>query len=233
MGLATVIDGHSKHRPRCVESTTTASHVKGPVASADTPDAHRRRSLSVADIGEPEAQSTTEPIRPTSRWAVTIAATAVSTCVLDIMATAAGVLLAASHMLKGASQAAVFGFLAATYVLWFAGLRVNVTANWRLLEQTGISASLLSKSMFELARCRSSSQRAPRVASAAGYVATEIAKEVPYYATAFGTALLSNTVSSTDALVFLAGTNVGAAVYEYGLARLSRTFLNRRSRRIA
>ena len=38
--------------------------------------------------------------------------------------------------------------------------------------------------------------------------------------------------TSTDALVFLAGTNVGAAVYEYGVARLSRTGLRRRSQRI-
>ena len=110
-------------------------------------------------------------------------------------------------------------------------LRVNVIANWLLLEQTGTSTNLPSKVMFELARLRSSSRRAPRAASAAGYVATEIAKEAPYYAGAFGTALLSDTVDSTDALVFLAGTNVGAAVYEYGVARLSRTFLNRRCAR--
>ena len=126
-----------------------------------------------------------------------------------------------------------FGFLAATYVLWFAGLRVNVIANWRLLEQTGMSTNLLSKSMFELARRRSSGRRAPRAASAAGYVAIELAKEAPYYVGAFGIALLSDTVGSTDAIVFLAGTNVGAAVYEYGVALLSRSFLNRRSRRIA
>ena len=32
-------------------------------------------------------------------------------------------------------------------------------------------------------------------------------------------------------LIFLAGTNIGAAVYEYGLAALSNTFLDRRTRR--
>ena len=84
--------------------------------------------------------------------------------------------------------------------------------------------------MFELARLRSTSRPAARAASAVGYVATEIAKEAPYYAGAFGTALLSDTVDSTDALVFLAGTNLGAAAYEYGVARLSRTFLDKRSR---
>lgn len=51
---------------------------------------------------------------------------------------------------------------------------------------------------------------------------------------AFGTALLSDAINSTDPLIFFAGTNVGAAAaYGYGVARLSRTFLNRVSRRIA
>lgn len=176
-------------------------------------------------------QPTAEPIRPTSRWAVIIAATAVSTCVLDIVATATGALLAASNLLDGVSQTAVFGLLAASYVLWFAGLGFNVIANWHLLEQTGISTNLLSKTMFELARRRSNSPRTRRAASAAGYAATEIAKEAPYYAGAFGTALLTDTVSTTDALTFLAGTNLGAAIYEYGIARLSRTFVRRRLQR--
>ena len=51
------------------------------------------------------------------------------------------------------------------------------------------------------------------------------------YAGAFGTTLVSDAVDSTDALIFLAGTNIGAAVYECGLAALSNTFLNRRTRR--
>jgi hypothetical protein len=62
-------------------------------------------------------------------------------------------------------------------------------------------------------------------------VATELAKEIPYYAGAFGAALLSDSVSSNDALVFLAGANLGAAAYEYALGRLTRLFLRLRSRR--
>lgn len=175
--------------------------------------------------------SASRPIRPTvCSWAVIIAATVVSTGALDIVATTTGALLAASHVLDGASPPAVFGFLAASYLLWAAGLRVNVIANWCLLEQTGTSTNVLSKVMFELARIRSTSRRAARAASAAGYVAIEIAKEAPYYVGAFGAALLSDTVDSSDALVFLAGTNVGAAAYEYGVARLSRAFLDKRSR---
>ena len=67
-----------------------------------------------------------------------------------------------------------------------------------------------------------------RIAAAAGYVATELAEEAPYYAGAFGAAALTDLVSSTDALLFLAGANVGAAAYEYGLARLTRALLRRR-----
>ena len=184
-------------------------------------------------IGEPATvQMTPARIRPTVRWAVTVAATVVSTCALDVVATAMGTFLVASHVLDGTSDAAAYGFLVATYVFWFAGLRVNLVANWHLLEQTGTSTNLPSKVMFEVARRRSRSAGAPRAASAAGYLATEIAKEAPYYAGAFGTALLSDTIDSTDALVFLAGTNIGAALYEYGVARLSCTILNRRSLRI-
>ena len=69
--------------------------------------------------------------------------------------------------------------------------------------------------------------RARRLASQAGYLATELVKEIPYYAGAFGAALVSDSVSSNDALVFLAGTNLGAAAYEYALGRLTRMFFLR------
>ena len=174
------------------------------------------------------ARGTPEPVRSIVAWSTTVAATVVSTCALDFVATVAGAVLAASPVFDGMAHAVVVGFLAATYVLWFAALRINLVANWHLLEQTGTSTNLPSKAMFELARRRSTSPHLPRVASAAAYLATEMAKEVPYYAGAFGTALLTDTVDSTDALVFLGGTNIGAAVYEYGVARLSCIFLDRR-----
>ncbi len=165
----------------------------------------------------------------TAGWALTIAATAASTLALEAVATAAGVLLAASQALDGAHRSVVLGFLAATYVVWAAGLRVNLKANWRLLDETGTSTNALSKMGLELARLRSCSPRAMRAASAVGYVVTEIAKEAPYYAGAFGTALVSSSVDATDALIFLGGTNLGAAGYEYGVARLVRSVLDTRS----
>jgi hypothetical protein len=72
------------------------------------------------------------------------------------------------------------------------------------------------------------------VAAVVGYAGTELAKEIPYYAGAFGTAAVSDSVTTNHALIFLAGANLGAAAYEYGLARLTRVVLRRRrSRRIA
>jgi hypothetical protein len=189
----------------------------------------------LSDVPDGAAPGTPPPRQRSStpiRWAVTVVATGLSTCALDVFAAAAGALLAASPALDGASRPALLGFLAVTYLLWAAGLRVNVIANWQLLEQTGASTNLPSKVLFELARRRSNTRHAPRAASAVGYVATEIVKEVPYYGGAFGTALLSEALTSTDAIVFIAGTNLGAAVYEYGLARLTRTGLRRRSQHI-
>ncbi len=168
----------------------------------------------------------------TNRWAVTLAATAASMWALDLVAAAAGVLIVASDVLGEASQGVVLGFLTLTYVVWGAGLRVNMMANWRLLEETGTSTSALSKGLFDLVRFRSSSQRTVRAASAIGYIVVEVAKEAPYYAGAFGTALMSGDVDSADALVFLGGANLGAAVYEYAVSRLTRSVLDARSRRL-
>jgi hypothetical protein len=153
----------------------------------------------------------------------------VSTYALDGVATAAGVLLVASQLLEGAERGLLLAVLAATYVLWGAGLRAGMGANWTLLGATGASTNVLSKAAFDLARRRTASVRAQRIAAAVGYLATELVKEIPYYAGAFGAAAVAEGVGSTEALVFLAGTNVGAAAYEYGLARITRALLRLRS----
>ena len=181
--------------------------------------------------GAPQAAAmkTDRSIRPDRRgwfaWMITLAATAASTYALDAVATAAGVLLVASQLLSGLDHPLVLAFLAATYALWGVALRANLRANWLLLCRTATSTNVLSKAAFEFARRRGA--RVQRIAAGAGYVATEIAKEAPYYAGAFGAAVLSDAVSSSDALIFLAGANLGATVYEFGLARLTRKFLRR------
>lgn len=179
------------------------------------------------DASEAEASSARRWAGP-RKWAITLGATAVSTYALDALATAVGVLLAASHLLRGLDHELLLVLLAGTYVLWGAGLRVNLQANWKLLEQTGTSTNVFSKAAYDLAKLRPSSRRMQRIAAAAGYLGTELAKEAPYYAGAFGAVFLSDSVSSADALIFLAGTNLGAAAYEYGLGLLTRAFLKRR-----
>jgi hypothetical protein len=161
---------------------------------------------------------------PLRRWGITLTATAASTYALDVFATAAGLALAATHLQRGVDYAALLAFLAATYVAWGAGLRVNLAANARLLERTGTSTNALSKAAYDLVGTRNARTR--RFAAGAGYVVTELAKEIPYYAGALAV-LLTDTMTAKDAIVFLGGANLGAAAYEYGLARLTRAFLDR------
>jgi hypothetical protein len=162
----------------------------------------------------------------TRSWTATAGATIASTYALDAVATAAGVALAATGIPQQGGHTVVLALLVASYVAWGAGLRVNLVANWDLLCRTGASTNLLSKLGFTLfARC---GDRWRRHAASAGYVLTELAKEAPYYAGAFGTLLVTDSVTADDALVFLAGANLGAAVYELGLARATRVLLRRR-----
>jgi hypothetical protein len=163
-------------------------------------------------------------------WLIAAVATGVSTYALDGIATAGGVLLVGSRVMAEVGETQMLLVLAGTYVAWGAGLRVNLKANFRLLEEVGTSSNALSKAAYDIVSTRTETVRPRRVAAAAGYVGTELAKEVPYYAAALGAAFVSDTITSHDALVFLAGTNLGAAVYEYGLGRVTRGYLQRRAR---
>jgi hypothetical protein len=180
----------------------------------------------------PSAQATPSASAQARRlrgsWVVTLLATLVSTYALDAFAVAVGALLAASGLLAGLEGPPLIVLLAATYVLWGAGLRVSLAANWLLLTDTGASTNVLSKAGHDIALARHAALRVRRFAASSGYVLTELAKEVPYYASASGVALLSDGVSAGDAIVFLAGTNLGAGLYEYGLARATRAYLRRR-----
>ncbi|MGF7162492.1 hypothetical protein FHS85_004146 [Rhodoligotrophos appendicifer] len=164
----------------------------------------------------------------TQRWAITLAATAASTYALDAAATVVGVLLVGSELLHGLDHILVVLFLASTYLVWGAGLRVNLKANWQLLETTGTSTSALSKAAYDLNKYASASGRVRRLAASAGYILMEIVKEAFFYGAAFGVAIVSDTVTANDAMIFLAGANLGAAGYEYGLAWVTRSFLKRR-----
>lgn len=163
-----------------------------------------------------------------SRWLVTLGATVVSGYALDAIASLAGVVLVASGLLREWSQLALLAMLAASYVAWATGLRVNLGANQALIDATGTSTNVLSKAAWEFAQRLTSRREMHRLAAAAGYVGTEVLKEVPYYAGAAGAVLLTGSVTTNEAIVFLAGANMGAAVYEYGLAGLTRRVLRLR-----
>ena len=123
----------------------------------------------------------------TTAWLVTLVATVVSAYALDAIAAAAGVALAGSGLLQGldAWRAADAAARRRTSS-WAAALRVNLRANWDLLQQTGTSTNALSKAAHDVARRRGATVRTRRIAAGTGYVGTEVAKEVPYYAGAFG-----------------------------------------------
>jgi hypothetical protein len=203
----------------------TQARPTSPENFGSTPGAEGVAPMSTHDANVREVAVRAARRRRLTPWTVTVTATAVSTFMLDAFATAAGVLLVATGALGGLQHWQALVFLAASYAAWGTGLRANLRANWMLLEQTATSTNALSKAAHDLTRLRTASARARRRAASAGYLATELAKEVPYYAGGFGAAVLSNSVSSNDAIVFLAGANLGAAGYEYGLARLTRIVL--------
>ena len=159
------------------------------------------------------------------RWIATTAATLCSTYLLDLVATAAGVALVASGLLAGADHARLLPLLALSYLAWGLCLRASLAANWALIRRTGTSTCLPSKLAHDLVRRVCDRPRARRLAAAAGYVGTELAKEAPYYGAAFGALFIAEAVSPADAFVFLAGANLGAAAYELALARGVRAFL--------
>jgi hypothetical protein len=160
-------------------------------------------------------------------WTATGVATLASTYALDAVSTAAGLLLVASGLLSGAGPAAALVVLAGSYLAWGLALRPSLRANWALLQRTGASTCLPSKAAHDIALRRGAGVRARRIATAAGYVGAELAKEAPYYLGAAGAVLLVDAVSSVEAIVFLAGANLGAAVYGVGLARATGALLRR------
>ena len=160
-------------------------------------------------------------------WTATGVATLASTYVLDAVSSATGALVVASGLLHGISVGTAAAFLLASYAVWATALGPSLAANWALLQRTGASTCLPSKIAHDIALRRRAGPRTRRIATGVGYVGAELVKEAPYYLGAAGAALLAESVTSADAIVFLGGANLGAAAYEYGLARVVRGLLVR------
>ena len=121
------------------------------------------------------AINSTSPITQLKKWSATVVANVLSTYALDTVSTVAGVLLVASGFFASTGLPFVLFLLGCSYVLWGAGLSSSLRANWRLLEATGTSTSLLSKLAYDLGRLRTNA-RIRRILCASGYVAFELAK---------------------------------------------------------
>lgn len=160
-----------------------------------------------------------------TKWSATIVANLASTYALDMAATTAGVVLVASGLLSGIGLSGALIVLGGSYLLWIAALSSSLAANWQLLETTGTSTSILSKLAYDLTRRFTTPTGLRRFASAAGYVLFELVKETPYYLGAFGLVFASDAISAEEALIFLAGANAGAAIYEYCLGWSTRVLL--------
>ena len=87
-------------------------------------------------------------------WLIAAVATCVSTYALDGVATAGGVLLVGSGVMAEVGETQMLLVLAGTYVAWAAGLRVNLKANFRLLEEVGTSSNALSKAAYDVVSSR-------------------------------------------------------------------------------
>lgn len=165
------------------------------------------------------------------RWGVTLVVAAMSFLAVDVVATAGGIALASFGIVQSQGRPAASALLGASYLVWAFGLRFNLRANCELLEATSTSTNIFSKFMFDRAVGRSASHRARRIAASVGYVGMEVAFELPYYISAFGAAAATEMIDSTDALIFLAGTNLAAGAYEYTLGRITYRFVCTRDRR--
>ncbi len=168
------------------------------------------------------------------RWGITVGANVASTYALDGTAVIAGLALTKTGIQEHVSTETLIGFLAASYGVWFKGLYENVKENWKLLEEQGVSTSALSKAFHDYSKSKGWSERSQRLATAAGYVGLEIAKELPFYLGAFGSATFFEGISDKDAITFLAGANIGGGFYEYTLAKgtkMARKWMGRRTQK--
>ncbi len=165
------------------------------------------------------------------RWIATAAASFVTAYALDLFATCLGLLVVASGLLSGIGYVEALLVLLASYVAWGGGLWAVLKANWALLQRTGACTNILAKAGHDLAVRLGWSLRWRKVAAYVGNVATELAKEAPYYIGAGGFALFTDSVSAIDAILFLAGANTGAAIYGFALARGLGYFLARLAKR--
>ena len=169
------------------------------------------------------------------KWGITVGAFVASTSVIDYMAFMTGTAAvivdkAAEHPIDNVNTAGMLALLAGTYLTWGAGMRKNIKQNWELLEHEGWSTNAPSKAMHDLAESKGYSEKWQKRLTGAGYVATEAVKELPWWVGA-GLAEYTDLLSFKESLLFIAGANIGATLYEYGAAYGTEAYLRFKEKR--
>jgi hypothetical protein len=149
-----------------------------------------------------------------TRWGVTVGTNVALSLLLEIPASAAGTGLVDVGLMEHMDTKSLVAVAGASYAFWGYGLRKSIKANMDSLEQTGMGTSPFSKLAFD----RAQTEKGQKFGVAAGYVGWEAAKEIPYYAGALG-GVAAGALNSKEMLIFLAGANVAAGVYEMAVAK--------------
>ncbi len=163
------------------------------------------------------------------KWAITLPANVASFVILDVFATVVGIAVVQFHPFADVNTSLAVALLVGSYAFWLLGLNNAIQQNERLLKRTGVSTSALSKFAYDTSSKMSNNKRIQKYATATGYVAWELLKEIPYYVAAFAPIVASTlpfipklNYTLHDALAFLAGANIAAGLYEYGLALITK-----------
>lgn len=160
-----------------------------------------------------------------TRWGLTLGATVGSSMLLEAPATVGGTALVNTHLLQTMDTKGLLALLGVSYASWAYGMHKGIKANINALEQTGMGSNVFSKVAFDNVKHRT----LQKITVGTSYVVPEVAKEIPYYAGAFG-ADAAGIINTKEAIIFLAGANVVAAGYEVAQAK-TMDFLVRRSER--
>ncbi len=144
------------------------------------------------------------------RLAATAAANATSSYALQLVTLAVATGTAALNPFRPLSRPEVALAVAASYSAWIIGLALNAHANWKLLERDGISVSATSKLLHDAAGRAGYARRLRYAASIFGFVVWEAIEEVPWVLGALG---IQAAAANNHGWSFLAGSNIGAAVY--------------------
>ncbi len=180
------------------------------------------------------------------RYGITSLSSVASGFTLEAICVPTGVAAATMNPLKEVSFEAALGILGVSYVAWGYGIWTNYNQVWKALQEVGVGTSVWAKVGYDLSTAATSrdffkkmpavSEFLKRGSTLIGFTALELAKELPYYAVAFGGKLAIeqldlNLYTPNMEISFLAGANLAAALFNsvqaVGIAEALRVYRGR------